>query len=374
MDITEYYKNLKNVIKSPEMMMIANWPDYLASADLAKLTNLYPNILTAAKESPTDLAEVINNRAQEIGAVIYILEKDSSIKYVTNDFYLSGVQFAMKERVQILEAFEGVNINFFDESTKVYTFSGVVLEQESSDINRPYKYFQQSSLIKMYNDVLRGTKLVERGAIGVLKVKNHLIYGYPFQFQSQMNSNIDKVANFVLGWIVIDHKMAYPGIVTENELTSMFTKSNQLLTSNYLDEINTSLNLINKIIDFSTWPTDNSDIKSLLNNLMVTNFGSLSYNAIKNLPNLKLFKETLITNLKNYKEHIMTYFNDKDKVSPILTRYYTKDNINLEFDNIILSIQSMDKSPDDFVGLGFFIKKLIILKNDLLTYQARLVY
>ena len=123
-----------------------DFPDFLSTKNLGDINQLYPTITQGAKVSPTDLADELTSD-DAIGAMIYILENDSTIKYATNSFYLIGVQFAMKERIQIQEAFDSANITFLDETTRVYTFSGVVVEQESGG-DEPYKFLQQSSLIQ----------------------------------------------------------------------------------------------------------------------------------------------------------------------------------------------------------------------------------
>lgn len=375
--MSDNYTTLSNILTLPETTVIGDWVDYLSTSNLSSITSLYPNLNKSAKDSPIDLAGEINGRAQEIGAVIYILEKDSSIKYATNAFYLSGMQFAMKERLQVLEVFESANISFFDESTRVYTFTGVVVEQESQDKNKPYKYLQQSSLIKMYNDVLRGTKLVEREAVAVLKVKNHLIYGYPFQFQSSTNGQIDNMASFSFGWIVTDHKLSYPGIVTDKELSLSYASIENSENGPYLEEVNKILGLIENILIISNW-SDGTDtgFDTILKELGVSQINALSYNAIRNINNQSLFINKFQVVINSYKSYVSNFLNKNNPrlLSPLLSQYYTTDLLNYEFDRMINAITKMFKDEEEYINMMTFIKKLIILKNDLLTFRARLVF
>ena len=370
------------LLHNPESGDTVQWPDFLSTHNMSGLSKLYPTITQGIKQSPTDLDEAINNGVGEIGATIYILEKDSIVKYATNSFYLIGVQFAMKERMQIQEAFESANITFFDEATRVYTFSGVVVEQESSDRSAPYKWLQQSSLLQMYNDVLRGSKLVERGAIAVLKVKNHLVYGYPFQLQSQMNGNADKIANFNLGWIVTDHTLAYTGIATEQELAYSYTAINNDANKPYIIAINEAISKIDDIINFDNWAKlDNSnEMSTTLKELGVAQFGALSYNALMNINNVTVFVKMLNTTIGNFKK----YLTDKvigtssNSVSPLIKQFF-KDPSSLDekVNKVLSSTVTMfeDGGIDKYLNIVLpFIKELIILKNSLLTFQSRLVY
>jgi hypothetical protein len=112
---------------------------------------------------------------------------------------------------------------------------GIKVEEYSKN---PYKFFQASSLIKLYNEALSGSKLIKENKIAVLKIRNNLIYGYPLNLQIGSNSNADKLCNFSIAWVVSEHNLTGNGTVTKKELEGLY--KNILIA----DEIN--LNAINE--------------------------------------------------------------------------------------------------------------------------------
>ena len=64
-----------------------------------------------------------------------------------------------------------------------------------------------SSLIKLYNEHMRGTELVKNNSIAMLKCLNHTVKGYPLNFNSGYNAQLDKEGMFAMSWAVIDHSL-----------------------------------------------------------------------------------------------------------------------------------------------------------------------
>lgn len=85
-------------------------------------------ITSAAKSSPTALAEDFR-QGRESGASIYIQNRvDGKIVARTSKFYLQQFSLGLKERSQILETFGAGNISFFGSNVKVYNFAGTALD------------------------------------------------------------------------------------------------------------------------------------------------------------------------------------------------------------------------------------------------------
>jgi len=154
------------------------------------LTN---QMLFSEKSAPTDLKEQINAQT-EAGAQLFVQNNTGDIIAQTNKFFLGAFSFSMKERTQLLETFNASSIAFFGENARIYNFAGTAVDYAGSRAPRYY----QSSLIKMYNDMLRGTLLVERKQVAIMMIANHTIYGYPLTFGSTYDASRDKVASFTM--------------------------------------------------------------------------------------------------------------------------------------------------------------------------------
>lgn len=174
------------------------------------------------KSAPDSLAEDIENSQFKAGAYLFRVEKNGSIKYATNKFILTGANFALKERVQLTEAFNSSNISFFDESVRVYTFNGVATDYFSSDADIS-KYFAQSSIIMGYNDLFRGSKLFADEAVCVLRFMNHTIHCYPYALSVSYSSSADKMAQFQLTVVVVSHDLEWAGVVNNTQLKDLIS-------------------------------------------------------------------------------------------------------------------------------------------------------
>ena len=105
------------------------------------------------------------------GAVLYIQHFGTKqFTHMTNKFYLQALDITQREKVQILETFGAPVASFFGATAKVYNFSGVALEADTQrpGENHSGEYFQGTSLLHMYENALRGTKLVEDNSIAIL--------------------------------------------------------------------------------------------------------------------------------------------------------------------------------------------------------------
>lgn len=186
---------------------------------------LRANAVLPDKPSPEDLDIAITER-EKTGASIYVVKKTETswyMEFFNNKFYLSSFSMALREKVQILETFGSAVVSFFDESVKVYNFGGVAIDWLSSNVDARYSSYHQSGLIHMYNNVLRGTKLVDKDRIAVMAVANHYIYGYPLNLNVNYSSDNQKVANFQMSWVVMDHSMNYPFYMDEeSELENIY--------------------------------------------------------------------------------------------------------------------------------------------------------
>lgn len=187
-----------------------------------QLTKTLATQLFRPKEMADTLTEDVTNFYQS-GASLFIIDADNNIKYGSNRFYLTSVNISFKERVQLLETLGSSVLSFFGDSVRVYTFGGVALDHPSSEEGNESKYFIQSSLMHLYNEKLRGSKLAETNSIAVLKFLNHTIYGYPINYSTSYSGELDKATQFQMNFVVISHKLDGSGVVSYENLDELTT-------------------------------------------------------------------------------------------------------------------------------------------------------
>lgn len=206
------------------------------------------------KNAPDNLANDINGSQDAVGATIYVIDKNFKILYATNLFYLTGFNFNLKERTQLIDSLTEPIVAFFDESLRVYTFQGAAPDAGSTDPTQSYSNFRHSSLVNMYNEYLRGTKLTENKRIAVLKVANHTVYGYPMNLSSSLNSSQDKMATFTMNWVVAKHTLDIPGTVSQEDLHNMITtpfQRDEEDLANFIDKLKKYIDLFAFVLSAS---------------------------------------------------------------------------------------------------------------------------
>ena len=205
------------------------------------------------KPSPEDLHLEITTK-ERAGAAIYVIKKkDASwyIEFFNNKFYLNSFSINMKEKVQIQETLGPAVVSFFGDSVRIYEFGGVALDWTSANTSQSYKNFHQSGLIHMYNNVLRGTKLVEASRIAVLTVGNHYVYGYPLNLGVSYSSEMEKIAAFRMSWVVVDHTMNYPFLTDESDLGNLYKVDIMYKDRYYAPDLDDIPKELNKITGFN---------------------------------------------------------------------------------------------------------------------------
>lgn len=111
-------------------------------------------------------------------AVLYVEDSKGKVIAMSNRFYLTGAQETMEERAQILDTFGLPSYSFYGEKSKIYNFSGHVLDADSSNSTYRYKNQWSVALTAMYNDLLRGSKLAEFKREAVLIYRNIRLRGF----------------------------------------------------------------------------------------------------------------------------------------------------------------------------------------------------
>lgn len=324
--------NSQDSVNVPTRVSATNAPDNFTTA---------PYTIKNRKSGPEDLAEALPGNVN-VDATILILDEFGSIRYITDKFVLNGFQMSMKEKFQLLESFGSANISFFGESARVYSFSGMAVDYASSDPNNTGKYFHQSSLIKMYNDVLRGTQLVQNRRIAIMKVMNHLIYGYPINMNVGYSGAGDNVAQFGLQWVVTSHTLSLPGIVEENDLANMYSPIIRGLESKEKQTfIQNSTEVITKISQINTI------FGQLSNPGSGKNYGNSGY--LSDLQDRINELADVVANFIGYSEILGT------------------DEI---LDGARLDVSKYNEKPEITQQVNEYILRLNKLKNDLIIFKS----
>lgn len=137
----------------------------------------------------------------------------------TNQFLLTALREVRQEKVQILETFGAPSLYFFDEKTKVYGLTGVLLEANPANTASAYEFGDDSDFTRMRDESkewvggfqefwdkhLRGSQLVKDNRIALLVFGNDMMYGYPVSFTLTKNSGTPNHRLFNMSMIVTDH-------------------------------------------------------------------------------------------------------------------------------------------------------------------------
>jgi hypothetical protein len=178
----------------------------------------------SAKEPPTTITLEDNSPA-----ILMVVNEDpdpttnrKGVVAYTNRFYLTNVQRESKERMQIAETFGEAAVSFFDAQTRIYNFSGSLLENNTADKGSfTYRYLWASAFQKLYDDIARGSKLTQNKNIAVLSFENYLIYGWLANLVMAQNS-AETTHQFSFSMVVRDHKFVKDDIDTLYSLEKQF--------------------------------------------------------------------------------------------------------------------------------------------------------
>lgn len=314
----------------------------------------------SAKEEPTDLAEKINGT--EAGATIIVQNVESgNIKAQTNKFFLSGFSVASQERAQILETFGASALSFFGEKAKIYNLQGTAVDYAGQ--TNPSQYYHQSSIIKMYNEMMRGTKLVENDNIAVLSVHNHTIYGYPLNMSVTYNSSFQKTATFSMSWFVTKHLLTLPGVVNDSELRTLYSAvdiSNlDAQTAEYITNIDFAIDAINGFLNFKNYEGEIFSGISTTNWLAITQgvinayFGDFQSDFCTAAQDKVAIMQT---DLSNFSEIVSSVIGDPTAffialgLRFVTDNFWTENRVDSEkYEDIQVATQKLNKIKDNLL-------------------------
>ena len=152
-------------------------------------------------------------------AIMYVANATTgALEAMTNKFYLTSVQETREEKAQIMETFGSAVAFFYGEKTKIYSFSGHMLETKSSVKKLEHKYLWTSSFLKLWDEKLRATRLAESGSKAILTFQNNSVYGYPLNLQIMRGADQPVSTQFSFSMLVTTHKL-----MENNKIDDLYT-------------------------------------------------------------------------------------------------------------------------------------------------------
>jgi hypothetical protein len=148
--------------------------------------------------------------SSDMPATILIFDATKlNIIFRTNKFILQSINRPKMEKFQIVETFGDAHFFFFDERTKVYTFTGVMLDAfyspKGNYLKEPFsrKYQWAQGFQDFYDNYFRGTQLSRNNQIAAIYVNEMIIKGYPIQLAiSKESSNFPDGIQFQMTWLI----------------------------------------------------------------------------------------------------------------------------------------------------------------------------
>lgn len=125
----------------------------------------------------------------------FLSDQAYSLRY--SNFMITGCQESRAEKYQIMETFGVPFIFFFGERPRIYQFNGILLN--SLDFQWRAEFWAN------YDDVLRGTRLVERNARVLLSWDDITIEGYILQAAASEDSSQPHLVNFNFQFFVTNY-------------------------------------------------------------------------------------------------------------------------------------------------------------------------
>jgi hypothetical protein len=109
-------------------------------------------------------------------------------------FIVSQFSISHKERMQLVETNSDYQALFFGKKPEILQISGIL----KNTVDNPWTI----NMIFFWDNLMRGTTLVENGYICQLFIDGELFEGYPFSFDRSKVAGSDNVTNFIFGFLI----------------------------------------------------------------------------------------------------------------------------------------------------------------------------
>jgi len=347
--------------------------------------------VSVRKEGPKDLMYQVNESHVPSGGSIMIMSKKDKgdIKKITNNLYITNLNMSYQEKAQLLETFGASSVSFFGDSIKVYQISGQALDYPSGG-DDPHRTMHMGALNLLYNNHLRATKLIQDGNIGVVKIFNHLIYGYALSLKTSYSSSTDKLGSFSFSWLVVKHTQNLPGLFSEKDLEDLSNTTSLAQTEEgqkNMDYINAMLekistNLIIKLNSFGAVGGEESGGRNVPVSLDLLDFiSSTNSESIGSFKDNLAIRTSLARNdseekpfgklLVEIRESIINF------IGSIAGEEETNDSpsiLNLSNSTLANHVGPMFTEKESFGEVISFLRGVNTLRGSLITRKVQLMY
>ena len=111
-------------------------------------------------------------------------------------FILSSVNTGSAERMQIVETSQEFQVLFYGKKPEMLNLSGVL----KNTVDNPWT----ANVVFLWDEMMRGTALVEAGNIMELYIDGDVYRGYPFNFNRSKISPTDFIVSFSMSFLIKD--------------------------------------------------------------------------------------------------------------------------------------------------------------------------
>jgi peroxiredoxin family protein len=151
---------------------------------------------------------------------------NKNLPEIYNKFILTSIAESRGEKFQIFETFGDSNVFFFDEKTKIYSFSGYLLDGDHSYRNQDRESWA-IAFKQFWDKKFRGTRLVQNNQIAIITWKKNIIWGYPVNLSLGTQSSSPFISSFSFNFIVKKHKFNNLGFSQSTVLSLMSAEDRQ---------------------------------------------------------------------------------------------------------------------------------------------------
>lgn len=124
-------------------------------------------------------------------------------------FILLSLQEASQERMQLVETSSDFQLLFFGKKPEFLQLSGVI----KNTTDNPWNI----NMTFMWDELMRGSKLVENGWILQIYADGQLYFGYPFNFQRSKVAPNDFTVNFNMSFVITNRVNLYGTNLMQNQ-------------------------------------------------------------------------------------------------------------------------------------------------------------
>jgi len=197
----------------------------------------------------------------------------------------------------------------------------------------------------------------------VMKVHNHLIYGFPLSLQIVYDANIEPVTQFVLQFVVAEHSLELPGVVTEKYLESMYSTTSHINNDKIWEFLVKIENIQSKIAGVLNTKVSGENYNS---SGTIESIQNASFNWYNYQPDsMKSAYTTLLASNVTALQTAIGGILDGE-ISPLVESKIPRDTIK----KLLAVIHSMFREEETFNLVATHLRSLILLNKELGIFKS----